>query len=640
MPAPVPTSTQEDEAVYRMAAMVARGISVEELFQALAKELQRLLSVRAVRLVALESRGTERTVAAWSADAREPVSGEPRLLSAPILVDGRAWGAIRAGTTAEAPLGQRAERIMEAFSELLAMAVGAARERARVQQLEQEQRALRSVAMLVARGTSSEGLYSAVTGAAGEVLGVDIAALGRIEPDGVDYIASWTRSGDYVDVTGLLDTAGDDTTIVSTPVMVDGRPWGVMTVFATAGGHLPADTAQRLSAFTELLGTAIGTVSSREQLARLAAEEAALRRVATLVAQSVDPRRVFAAVTEEVGRLLDADLAALGRVDEGRSTLDVVATWSRSGDPAPHGRSPLTGENVIAAAVATGAPARVSDYTTGTGPLVELARSFGVADSVSVPIVVQGSVWGVIVVASADGRSLQNSTEVRLSDFTELVAAAIANAESRDELAASRARIFAAADDARARIERDLQEGVQQRLVSLGLSLRTAVAALPPAELTELRETLERLRCGFADAYADLQEIARGIHPAILAEGGLRPAVAALARRSPIPVHVEIPELPRLSDNLEVAAYYAASEALTNAIKHGRPTAVHVVAGLSDGVLNLSVSDDGIGGADPSAGSGLLGLRDRIETLSGTMRVTSEPGSGTSISIALPVLPR
>jgi signal transduction histidine kinase len=247
-----------------------------------------------------------------------------------------------------------------------------------------------------------------------------------------------------------------------------------------------------------------------------------------------------------------------------------------------------------------------------------------VADAVAVPIVVQGSVWGVIVVAASGSRSLQAGAEVRLSEFTELVAAAIANAESRDELAASRARIVAAADDARARIERDLQEGVQQRLVSLGLSLRTAVAALPASESPELRETLERLHRGFAEAYADLQEIARGIHPVILAEGGLRPAVAALARRSPIPVRVEIPELPRLPEQVEVAAYYAASEALTNAIKHAQPSVIQVAAGLDQGLLRLSVSDDGIGGADASAGSG-------------QMTVTSTTGAGTSVSIALPV---
>jgi len=619
MPAPAPTPMQEDEVVYRLAALVARGISSEELLEASARELQRLLSVQTVRLAVVDVGG----------------------------------GAL---IVAETPLGQRAERIMEAFSELLAMTVRAEGERARVQQLQQEQQALRSVAMLVASGISSEGLFSAVTRAAGEVLGADTATLARFAPDGgVEYVATWARSGEAADGTGPLDPAadgtgpldpagdgptGDDPACVSTPVTVEGRLWGAMTVSTSGGDPLPSDATERLSAFTELLGTAVGAVSSREQLARLAGEEAALRRVATLVAQGSEPQRVFAAVTQEVGLLLDADLAALGRVDAGRSTFDVVATWNRSGDPAPHARSPLAGENVIAAAAATGAPARQSDFATATGPLIELARALDVTDSVAVPIIVQGSVWGVIAVAASGSRTLQTGAELRLSDFTELVAAAIANAESRDELAASRARIVAAADDARARIERDLHECVQQRLVSLGLSLRTAVAAVPASEPTDLRETLDQLTRGFADAYAEIQEIARGIHPALLAEGGLRPAVAALARRSRIPVRVEIPELPRLPDQLEVAAYYAASEALTNALKHAQPSVVDVVAGLDDGVFRLCVTDDGVGGADPSAGTGLLGLRDRIEALSGAMQVTSAPGAGTSVSITLPVSAR
>jgi signal transduction histidine kinase len=603
-PRPTPGITQirEDEAVYRMASLVARGVSTEELLKAMAAELERLLSVQAVRLAAVISEGGVRIVS-------------------------------------ESPLGQRAERIMEAFGELLEMTVSAAQERARVARLEREQRALRSVATLVVGGTNTERLFSAVTTAAGQALGADIAVLGRLQPDdGEEYVATWTRSGEPFQATGRLELSVEELSGVSTPVMVEGRLWGAMSVFATGGESLASDTTQRLSAFTDLLGSAISAVSSREQMARLADEEVALRRVATLVAQGSDPRRVFAAVTEEVGLLLDADLAALGRVYETQSMFDVVAAWSRFGDRAPQGRSPLSGENVIVAAVATGAPARQSDFAAATGgPLVEIARSLDVADAVAVPIVVQGSVWGVIVVAASGSRSLQAGAEVRLSEFTELVAAAIANAESRDELAASRVRIVAAADDARARIERDLQEGVQQRLVSLGLSLRTAVAALPASESPELRDTLERLTRGFAEAYADLQEIARGIHPAILAEGGLRPAVAALARRSPIPVRFEIPELPRLPEQLEVAAYYAASEALTNAIKHAQPSVIKVVAGLDQGLLRLSVSDDGIGGADASAGSGLLGLRDRIETLSGVMTVTSATGAGTSVSIALPV---
>jgi len=586
-PAPGITSMHEDQAVSRMAALVAGGISSEGLSAALAAELERL-PAQTARSAVTDSDNSAGAVA----------------------------------------------RIGDAFSELMAITLLAEQERAKLERLGQEQRALQSVATLVARGTSAEGLFAAVTRAAGEVLGADIAVLGRFEPDdGMESVSSWTRSGGTVDPRGRLELTADD---VAAAVSVEGHPWGKLAVFSTGEDPLPPDTAERLSTFAELLGIAIGTVSSREELARMADEQAALRRVATLVAQGSDPRRVFSAVTEEVGRILGADLAALGRIDQHHRTLSAVATWSRSGHPSPLGSWPLTGDNVITAAAATGGPARRADSSTATGPLAEAERSQGAGESVAVPIIVQGSVWGVMVVSASVSHALPAGAEIRLSDFTELVATAIANAESRDELAASRARIVAAADDVRARIERDLHDGVQQRLASLGLSLRMATAWVP-SELSDLRETLERVTRGFAEAYKDLQEIAQGIHPAILAEGGLRPAVAALGRRSPIPVRVEIPELPRLSDHVEVAAYYAVSEALTNAIKHGRPSNVHVAAGLENGILRLSVSDDGVGGADPAAGSGLIGLRDRIETLSGAMTVTSRPGEGTSISIALPV---
>jgi signal transduction histidine kinase len=587
-PAPGITPMQEDEAVSRMAFLVAGGISSEALSRALAAELECLPPAPAAAPVAIDADGSAVAVA----------------------------------------------RIRETFAELLELTVSAEQERAKLQQLTRDQRALQSVATLVARGTTAEGLFSIVTRAAGEALDADIAVLGRFEPnDGVEYVSSWTRSGETVHPRGRLDLTGDG---VAARVMVEGRLWGALRVFAAGEDPLAADATERLSAFAELLGLAITTVSDQEELARLAEEQAALRRVATLIARGADPRRVFSAVTEEVGQILGADLAALGRIDEDHRMLSAVATWSKSGDPAALGRWPLTGDNVITAAAATGGPARRADSSTGTGPLAELERSQGAGESVAVPIVVQGSVWGVMVVSASVTRALPAGAEIRLSDFTELVATAIANAESRDELAASRARIVAAADHARARIERDLQDGVQQRLASLGLSLRMAARSVPP-ELRDLGETLERVTLGFAEAYSDLQEIARGIHPAILAEGGLRSAVAALGRRSPIPVRVEIPELPRLADQVEVAAYYVASEALTNAIKHARPSTVHVAAGLEDGILRLSVSDDGIGGADPAAGSGLIGLRDRIETLSGTMTVKSLPGAGTSISIALPV---
>jgi signal transduction histidine kinase len=226
-----------------------------------------------------------------------------------------------------------------------------------------------------------------------------------------------------------------------------------------------------------------------------------------------------------------------------------------------------------------------------------------------------------------------------MAEFTELVATAIANAENQTELRASRARIVAASDLARRRIERDLHDGVQQRVVSLALGLRAAESRIPSG-LAEAREELTHVASGLDGLLEDLREISRGIHPAILAEGGLGPALRTLARRSPIPVDVDVGVAGRLPDRLEVAAYYAVSEALTNAAKHSQATSVRVDVETRDSTLHLSVRDDGIGGAHRAGGSGLIGLRDRVEALGGALSLRSPRGEETSIEIELPLVDR
>jgi signal transduction histidine kinase len=226
--------------------------------------------------------------------------------------------------------------------------------------------------------------------------------------------------------------------------------------------------------------------------------------------------------------------------------------------------------------------------------------------------------------------------EGRLQKFTELVATAIANAESRSELAASRARIVAASDQARRRIERDLHDGTQQRLVSLGLAARTAEADVAVGR-GDPRAYLARIAAGLADAAAELQELSRGIHPAILSDGGLGPALRTLARRSAVPVGLDVTTDARCPEPVEVAAYYVASEALANTMKHAQASRVEMSLATVDGSLLLSVRDDGIGGADPARGSGLAGLTDRVEALGGSIRLRSTPGAGTHITAQLPL---
>jgi signal transduction histidine kinase len=206
----------------------------------------------------------------------------------------------------------------------------------------------------------------------------------------------------------------------------------------------------------------------------------------------------------------------------------------------------------------------------------------------------------------------------------------------RDELTRSRARIVTAADDARRQIERDLHDGTQQRLVSLGLEVRAAEGAVPP-DLPGLKDQLGRTADGLAEAVENLQEISRGIHPAILQQGGLEAALRALGRRSTLVVELEVAVERPLPEPVEVAVYYVVSEALTNAAKHARATTVHVMLASRETRLDVTITDDGAGGADPTRGTGLIGLHDRVESLGGTIAVTSPEGEGTTYRVVLPL---
>jgi signal transduction histidine kinase len=286
----------------------------------------------------------------------------------------------------------------------------------------------------------------------------------------------------------------------------------------------------------------------------------------------------------------------------------------------------------------TGRPAQVDEdaWSSVSDPVADRLRELGIRSEVASPIMVEGRLWGVVSAWTRRGPFPSGTTD-RLADFTELVATAVGNAESRAELAASRARIVAAADQTRRRIERDLHDGTQQRLVSLGLELRL-VQGMVPAELAELETEIGKVADELTGVVEDLREIARGIHPAILSEGGLGPALRTLARRAAIAVELDLAAIGRLPEPVEVAAYYAVSEALTNATRHAHASAADVSAEVSGGTLRVCVRDDGAGGADPLRGSGLVGLKDRIEALGGTFSMHSPAGGGTTVSCELPVV--
>jgi signal transduction histidine kinase len=385
-----------------------------------------------------------------------------------------------------------------------------------------------------------------------------------------------------------------------------------------------AENARLLTALTE----------RQDLLERLVDEQAALRRVATLVAQGAPPDAVFAAGAEEVQRLLRVDIAGMGRY-ELDGTLAVLASWGRAGPVLPDGiRRTLGGENISTIVFETGRPARVD--VDASGPPTVASHETEFRSSVGTPIIVDGNLWGLMG-AGSRWEPLPADTEERLAQFTELLATAIANAESRAALAASRARIVTAADEARRRIERDLHDRAQQRLISLGLEVRAAQAAVP-SELDGLARDLSRVAEALTSVFEELREISHGIHPAILSEQGLAPALRALARRSPLPVELESDLARRLPEPLEVAVYYVVSEAVTNAAKHARASTVTVELSADDVIVRLAIRDDGIGGADPHHGSGLLGLTDRLEALGGRLQITSPAGSGTTLLIEIPLL--
>jgi signal transduction histidine kinase len=383
-----------------------------------------------------------------------------------------------------------------------------------------------------------------------------------------------------------------------------------------------------------VVGVVIGILV--DDITQLAQEQAALRRVATVAARATTPDELFAAVTEAVGQRLPADLTRMLRY-EPDGTATVVAGWSRAGFPASnHPRLAIGGRNVSTFVRQTSRPARLDDYADASGALGDEARSHGFRSSVGSPIIVEGGLWGVMMAASTRAKAMPARTEERLADLTDLVATAIANAESRADLAASRARIVTAADETRRRLERDLHDGAQQRLVSLALDLRAAQAAVRP-EQVELEAELSRAADGLTSVLNELRELAHGIHPAILTEGGLGPALKALARRCPIPVELDVRTDARLPERVEVAAYYVVSETLTNAAKYAQASVVKIDVEAFDRVLRLSVRDDGVGGADPARGTGLIGLKDRIEAQGGTSSVYSPLFEGTTLRVDLPL---
>ena len=400
---------------------------------------------------------------------------------------------------------------------------------------------------------------------------------------------------------------------------------------------ISALTSLVLAAVTaERTGAARALARSEASQRALADEQAALRRVATLVAGGAPPSRLFEQVTEEIARLLGMPGASLMRYD-GARTATVVGAWSDDGKPSlPVGSTfDLDGDTVVAKVLRTGEPQRVDSYDDTRGALAKQLQRSGYRAAVAAPVTVAGELWGALAAATRSDDPLPKDLETRLSDFADLVAQRLANADAHEQLSASRARIVEVGDAERRRLERNLHDGAQQRLVSLALDLRMVDVLLEKDPATA-HERLTAAQDQLANALAELRELARGIHPAILTDRGLGPALEGLVARAPVPV--EITDLPeeRLAAPVEAAAYYVVAEAITNVAKYAQASNVTVSVRRENGHATIVVADDGIGGADPALGTGLRGLADRLEALDGHLQVESPAARGTCISAEIP----
>jgi PAS domain S-box-containing protein len=372
---------------------------------------------------------------------------------------------------------------------------------------------------------------------------------------------------------------------------------------------------------------------NERSLQRMAEEQAALRRVATAVAAEVEPERLFGLVAEEVGRALDARIANIVRFN-GDGTALVMGAWSVGADTIPVGATIVLDGNTVAPQILrTGRPARFDSLDDMSGTLAETLRGRGIRAAVGAPVSLGGTLWGALIISAA-GAPFPEGAEQHVANFADLAAQAIANAQAREELAASRARIVEAGDAERRRLERNLHDGAQQRLVAVALSLR--LAARRAQGDGELSAALDRAGDELSMALEELRELARGIHPAVLTDQGLHAAIDALVARAPVPVAVEVALDARLPDSVEAAAYYVVAEALTNVAKYAHASEVRVRVARCNGRASVEVVDDGVGGATRSGGSGLRGLADRVEALGGRFAVASAPGRGTAIRAEIP----
>ena len=683
------TVPEQQAALRRVALLVARGAAPADVFAAIAREVAELAEPRQVQIHRWERDGTVTVMGTWgdgpnslpvlvgvTDDLRtgRPVSGKRAVDStaaagAPVLVEGETWGHIGVAMAEGKPLPDGILEYLAGFTELVATAISSSETRARLARLVDEQAALRRVATLIARGAPAADVFEAVVTELGRLLEVGSAGLLRFDSlETATVLASWGRLGEVVPVGSQLPLGGQNVvsqiartgrsarmenyaptasgpiadqakrlhtrTAVGGPIMVAGRLWGAMIAASLDDEEIPADTTPRLEQFTELASTAIANAEARAQIQRLADEQAALRRVATLVAKAAAPSEVFDAAVVEVARLLGATQVGLMRA-LGPNEIVVVAHLGQDPDLVHAGmRFPLDGDSATRRVLRSGRSARIHLSGEPSGAISLNAQRSNAVATVGAPVTVEGRLWGVITASWERHDLAPADAEERLTEFASLLDTAIANADARDQLTASRARVLTAGDDARRRVVRDLHDGAQQRFVHAIITLKLAQRALPATP--EKAETLVADALQHAErGNHELRELAHGILPAALTRGGLAAGVRSLVSRLQLDVRVDV-RTPRLPSEIEASAYFIVAEGLTNVVKHAQATSAEVTAAVTEHALHVEVSDDGIGGADPS-GPGLLGIGDRAAALGGRLDVSSAPGGGTRLTVELPL---
>jgi len=497
------------------------------------------------------------------------------------------------------------------------------------------------LAAVSAFGTAASAALGAVERAA-EALDAEVAA---IVGQGGEVIASVGYPAGRVPAGDLHAVAAGRRRELAVPgvgpcpavaVPLDHPPGAALVVARSGPDGLGSEEIGVLHGMSRVTSMALRILGLLDEERAMREQNDALRRVATLVAQGTTPEAVFTAVAEEVSRLAAAELVQMYRYEPDGSAARVAASGKDAAELAIGAVYPPGGHNMITLVFDSERPARIDDATTFTGSTAAVAHQLEIRSAVGAPIVVDGRLWGAVMASTTRPEPMPADTEQRIAGFTELVATAIANTQARADLAASRLRVVAAADEMRRRIERNLHDGTQQRLVTLALKLRSLHDELP-AGLPAVDTELSHIEDGLTSLLEELREISRGLHPPTLSDYGLGPALRSLARRAALPVDLDLRFDRRLPEPVEVAAYYVVSEALANAAKHAGASGAEVTVELAWDRLAVRVRDDGSGGADPGGGSGLIGLRDRVEALGGTMVLTSPAGQGTTLLAELPL---